>query len=144
MPFDVVHNGGRTLWVTADSASTYYKGQIVSLIGASKAMSISVKPLAVPAGAVDLTNFQIPYGVVVGFNRRTPRSATVGSMSLEYDTGVITQADQVARDWTGQEGMYSKGDPQPLIQITRITPETVLRGPICNGALGTEIGRAHV
>ena len=137
MPFDIAENGGRTLWVPMDSSSTYYKGQIVTLIAASKAMTIAVTPLAVPAGAVDLTNFQIPFGIVTGFNRRTPQSTTVGSMSLEYEAGIITQAAQLAREWAMAESMYSKGDPQPLIQITEITPNTILRGPICNAALGT-------
>ncbi len=126
------------MWVPVDGSSTYYMGQIVSIVAASKGMTLSaVVPLAVPAGAVDLTNFQIPYGVVTGFNTRTPTYATVGSMSLQYEAGVITQAAQLARDFVGAEGMYSKSDPQVLIQITRITPESVLRGPICNAALGT-------
>jgi hypothetical protein len=33
--------------------------------------------------------------------------------------------------------MYSKGDPQILLQITEILPTTVLRGPIYNAAYGT-------
>ncbi len=139
MPFSVIEGEGRTFWVASDGSSTYYMGQIVSFTPAVAANNTdgAIIPLAIPAGAADTTNMQIPAGVIVGFNRRTPRYTTVGSMSLEYDTGVVTQADQLARDWTGAEGMYTKGDPQVLIQIAEILPGTILRGPICNAALGT-------
>jgi hypothetical protein len=138
MPFDIVEGESRVLWTATDGSSTYYKGQLVSIVAASKAMIIgNVVPLAVPAGIADLTNFQIPFGVVIGFNRRSPRYTTVGSMSLEYDTAVITQEDQLARDWTGAEGMYTKGDPQVLLQVATINCTTILRGPICTSALGT-------
>ena len=138
MPFTIVEGEGRTLWCASDGSSTYYIGQLVSLVAASKAQILgTVVPLAVPAGVQDLTNFQIPFGVVVGFNALTPTYTTVGSASLQYATGVITQADQLARSWTGAEGMYSKGDPQLLIQVARIYPGTIIRGPICNAALGT-------
>lgn len=142
MPFDIIEGEGRTFWVSTDGSSTYYKGQLVSYTPATLTNETNgaVVPLAVSAGAADATNMQIIAGVVVGFNRRTPQYTTVGSMSLEYDTGVVTRAAQVARDWTGQEGMYSKGDPQVLIQIAEILPTTVLRGPICKSALGTAVG----
>jgi hypothetical protein len=33
--------------------------------------------------------------------------------------------------------MYKKGDPQPLVEVAVIGPQTVLKGSIYNGALGT-------
>ena len=136
--FEVVEGEGRTLWCATDGASTYYKGQLVTLIGASKAaVNGTVKPLAVPAGVADTTNFQVIFGVIVGLNRRNPQSVIVGSYSLEYEAGVVSQANQLAREFTGQEGMYTKGDPQVLVQVTEILPTTVIKGPICNNALGT-------
>ena len=141
MPFEVVEDEGRTLWVTSDGSSTFYKGQLVSIMAASKAnVNGTVVPLAVPAGAADTTNLQVPLGVVTGFNRRAPLLKTVGSWQLEYDAGVVTQANQLAREYTGAEGMYQKGDPQALIQITEILPETMIRGRICKGACGTAVG----
>jgi hypothetical protein len=139
MAFRVLEGEGRTFWAAGDGASTYYKGQIVSFTAASKAQTNgTVLPLAVPAGAGDLTNFQIPAGIVMAFNNRTPLTTTLGSKTVEYGGGTcITKAAQVARDWTGQEGMYSKADPQVLLQITEILPSTMLRGLICNAAYGT-------
>ncbi len=141
MPFEIIEHGGEApIWCATDGSSTYYMGQLVATVVASKAVGHNMVPLAVPQGAFDLTNFQIPFGVVVGLNRRTPRSTTVGSSSLNYDTGVTSQADQLARDYTGQEGMFTKGDPQVLIQVAEINEHTVLRGPVCNAALGTAPG----
>lgn len=140
MSFSIVEGEGRTFWAATDGSSTYYKGQLVSYTAASKAQTYgTVVPLAVPAGVTDITNFQIIAGVVVGFNRRTPQYTTVGSISCEYDTGVATQAALLARDYTGQEGMYSKGDPQVLVQIAEITSSTIIRGPFYNAAYGTAI-----
>ncbi len=139
--FTIVEGPVRTFWVPSDGTSTYYMGQILSYVAASKANTPgTVVPLAVPSGAADTTNLQIPAGVVVGFNRRTPRSVTVGTISREYDTGVVLMADEIAREYTGAEGMYSKGDPQVLIQIAEILPNTVLRGPVYNAAYGTAMG----
>lgn len=133
--FKVKEGVGRTLWVAGDGSSTYYIGQLVSLVAAGKAHTPgTVVPLAVPAGAADATNFQIPFGVVVGFNKRTTtRNSTYGL----YDGGVLTQALQLARDWVLNEGMYSKGDPQVLLKVAEILPSTVLEGPIYNAAYGT-------
>ncbi len=140
MAFTVVENPGRTLWCCTDGSSTYYLGQIVSLVTDSKAMiNGAVVPLPVPHGAADTTHFAIPYGVVVGINNRTPVFSTVGSLSIQSGAGVVTQAAQLARDWVGAEGMYSKGDSQLLVQVTEITPNTVLRGPYYLTTYGTAI-----
>jgi len=139
--FRVVENTIRTIWCATDGSSTYYVGQLVSLGAASKAATPgTVVPLAVPAGTADTTNFQQPFGVVVGTNNETPTYATVGSLSLESISGVLTQALQTARitsGFFGAEGMYAKGDPQPLVQVEVIGPTTVLQGPIYNAAYGT-------
>jgi len=138
--FTVVEGEGRTLWVAPDGASTYYKGQILSYTAASKAQTAgTVLPLAVPAGAGDLTNFQVVAGIVTGFNLKTPNNiTTLGSRKVEYAGGAqTTSASQLAVEKTGNEGMYGKGDAQLLIQMTEILPTTVIRGPIFNAAYGT-------
>lgn len=134
MGFKIAEGEGRTYWAATDGSSTYYMGQIVTAIAASKANTPGTcLPLAVPAGVADTTNFQVPIGIVVGFNDAIPTY----SNGIQYTTGVLTQAAQLARSWTGNEGMYAKGDPQVLVQIAEILPHTVIEGPICNAALGT-------
>ena len=133
----VATGGARTLWVSGDGSSTYYKGQLVSLVAASKAqVTGTVVPLAVPAGLADLSNFQVPFGVVLGFNDRSP---TWNSTILAESGGgaIATQAAQLARDVILGGGMYSPNDPQLLMKISIITPWTVLEGPIFNAAIGT-------
>lgn len=136
MAFNIVNriSNDPPLWCAGDGSSTYYVGQLVSIVAAAAAaVSGAVAPLAVPAGVADTTNKQIIFGVVVGVNNRTP----VSDPSLgEYGSSVTTQATQLGRLWLGQEGMYSKGDPQLLLQVERIFPTTVLHGNIYNGAIG--------
>ena len=137
MAFNIVEGEGRTYWVAADGSSTYYVGQIVSVIAASAAQTYgTVLPLAVPAGAFDATNLQVPCGIVTAINDRKPTyDSTTG---LQTVTGsYLTKAAQAARDWTGAEGMYVKSDPQVLLQITEILPQTIIRGTIFNAAYGT-------
>lgn len=136
MGFRVVEDTARTFWVSTDGSSTYYIGQLVTYMQASKAVAVggTVAPLAVPAGAADTTNFQCIAGVVTGINAYpAPLSNSTG----EYVTGVTTQATQLARDWRGNGGMYSPNDPQVLIQITEILPNTIVEGDIYNAAIGT-------
>ena len=51
MGFSILEGEGRTFWVAANGSSTYYIGQLVSYIAASKGQTNgTVVPLAVPAG----------------------------------------------------------------------------------------------
>lgn len=133
--FKIVENlMEKKLWCAMDGSSTYRVGQLVTVLAASKAaVPGAVKPLAVPAGAADTTNLQVIYGVVAGFNNRlNPTFDSTG----EYCAGVTTKAAQLARDWAFAEG-FSKGDPQPLVSVELIRPDTILRGSIYNATLGT-------
>ena len=142
MAFTIVNrNLEPPIWCSTDGSSTYYVGQLVSVIAASKANIVNgcCSPLAVPAGVADTTNFQIPWGVVIGINTYYDKYLSTTPFAT-YETGVLTQANQVARvssGFAGQEGMYVKGDPQVLLQVERIFPNTVLRGNIYNAAVGT-------
>jgi hypothetical protein len=131
-----IENPRRVVQMASDGSSVYYVGQIVTYIAASKAATPgTVLPLAVPAGAADTTNFQIPAGVVVGINNRTPvYGATLKANSV---TGLTTQATQLARDWGLNKGMYAIGDPQVLLDVAIIEPCSLIEGPIYNAAYGT-------
>ena len=131
----VIEGAGRTYWAATDGSSAYYMGQIVTVIKASAAnCNGTAVPLAVPAGAFDNTNMQIPIGIVGGFNVRYPSyDSTTG---LQKQTGVVTQANQLAVEQCCNEGMYVKGDVQLLVQITEILPHTVIRTPIFNTTYG--------
>jgi hypothetical protein len=128
--FSISEGDPRVVQMATDGTSTYYLGQLVAYSAAAKAATPgSVVPLAVPAGAFDTTNFQVIAGVVVGFNDMIQtQNAT---FNKQYSTGVVTQADQAARSfYNGGTGMYSPNDPQVLVQVALIHPDTVIRGPI--------------
>jgi hypothetical protein len=127
--FEIAEGTARTFQAMTDGTSTYYLGQLVSFSAASKAATPgTVVPLAVPAGAFDTTNFQTIAGIVVGISDKTQTFATMG----QYTTGVVTQAAQLARDYyNGGTGMYAPRDPQVLLTVAEITPNTVIRGSIC-------------
>ena len=130
MGFKVVENEIRTIWAPMDTTSTptLYNGQLVQVTGDG------VGPLAIAGGVADTTNKQVIYGVVVGSNNRTP--VYDSTYSTDKITAVITQAAQTARDWTGQEGVWVKGDPQCMVQIAVIDARTVLSAPIYNATIG--------
>jgi len=135
MSFRVVEGEPKLRWVAGDGTSTYYIGQLLSYITTTAAATPgTVIPMLLPNGAADTTNKQVVAGVVVGFNNRAQTSNSTG----QYDGGTcVAQATQLARDWMFQEGMYVKGDPQVLIQMAEVTPETMIEGDIRNAAVGT-------
>lgn len=138
MAFSILEGEGKAFWAATDGSSTYYLGQIVVYNSAANAsLNGTVAPITLSSGAGDTTLKQVIAGVVVGFNDRTP--AYDSTTGLQSRAGVVSQANQLARDWTGQEGMYVKGDPQLLVQVSPIYPHTLLRGPVFNAAYGTAI-----
>lgn len=130
--FEIAEGTARTITAATDGTSTYYLGQLVAFQAASKAATPgTVVPLAVPAGAYDTTNFQVPAGIVTGISDATQTyDSTTGLQSV---TGVVTQAAQLARLYhnVGPTGMYAPRDPQVLLTIALINPTTIIRGPIC-------------
>jgi hypothetical protein len=132
-----IENPHRVVQFPGDTTSTYYVGQIVSFTAASKAaIPGAVVPLAVASGVADLANQQVIAGVVVGFNNRTPvYDATLKANSAGGT--IVTQAQQLARDWALNKGMYVIGDPQLLIDVAIIDPCSLIEGPIFAGAYGT-------
>ena len=142
MGFYVVEGSPKPLWMPVDYtiAVPLYIGQLVygGRAGGSGNTSLSgIAPLVAGAGYIDTTGKYVPFGVVSGLATRGGRTYS-STYLTEYDTSVNTQAELVARDTVGVEGMISKTDPIVAVQITRIMgTNTVLKGPICAGALGT-------
>jgi hypothetical protein len=135
MSFEVM-NPAYVTWMPVDyngsTSQTCYVGQFVTL-GATGNHS-GVKPWVV-AGAADTTTDVVPFGVVVGTNNRTPLYSS--TYSAEYVTSVQSQANQVSRDTTGAEGMWSKGDPCAMVQVAVIGPGSIIKGKIFNATYGT-------
>jgi len=120
-----------------DSADVLYVGSAVSTINESAAASGGCAPMAAAAGAGDTTDKTVPFGIVVGTNNRTPLFNT--TYQAEYITDVQSQAAQIAREYTGQEGMWSKGDPMAFVEVGVIGMDSLIKGRIYNAAFGTAI-----
>lgn len=129
--FEVVYSPLQPIWVPVDTTDTLAQGMLLYYGKRVNANTGGVKVLAAASGNCNLTNGTSPWGVVVGDNNATPVYSTLSTALVKVPTitGVDTAAAQLARDWRLAEGgMYSKGDPQPMVQVVRITPETVLKG----------------
>jgi hypothetical protein len=115
-------------------ARTLYVGELVRAGKATKAEQ-GVLALGAATGASDTTGKNIPFGVVIGHNNRTPVYSS--TYNTEYTASVQTAAAQVARDYIGAEGTWSKGDPQAMVQIAILDHQTVIKGKIFNSSWGT-------
>lgn len=137
--FEVISDPVRTIWLPVDCPAgtgvTLYVGQLVD--AGFNSSSGGAEAHGAPAGVGDITNDNNMFGVVVGTNNRTPLFNT--TYKSEYITGVNTAALQLARAWTGAQGMWGPSDPAAMVQVAVISPETVLKGKIFQGSYGTVI-----
>lgn len=137
MAFEIAESTARTIWLPVDGTSTVYVGQIVYM-GLATPAGTGVITLGAASGASNTSNKFTPLGIIVGTNNRTPLFNS--TYMTEYITGVNSVAAQAARLPEGfgmAEGMWSKSDPQPLVQVALIDQTTYIKGPIRNAALAT-------
>lgn len=125
------------LWAPVNNNDTVREGMIVEMGENAANAGDGVISIGAAAGDADTTGKAVPYGIIIGTNNLTKvYNATDGGEEI---TGVVTQATQVARRWFGQEGMWSKGDPQALVQLALIDATTRIKIPIFNSTWGTAI-----
>jgi hypothetical protein len=139
MGFKVVEGTVREVWAPVDfsnSAKTLYQGGIVSAsLGSNLPAGDGIVTLGAAAGAVDTTGKAVPMGVILGFNNSADSQAYTSG--LETGVSVGTQAAQKARAQRGVEGIYPKKDGRLFAKLAVIGPNTILEGPLYNGAYGT-------
>jgi hypothetical protein len=132
MGFYVDQGSPRTVWAPIDTVTgtSLYVGQLVK----NDSVSLNgMAPLAAASGTTDKSQLQAIYGVVVGDNNATSKNlATYGQYQINQNTVALQAADKKI----GNSGMYSIGDPQPLVKVAVINPNTVLRGNIYNATVG--------
>jgi len=136
--FSVVEAPLRTIWCPVHyNAVTLYVGQLVVAGGVTSAMCGAVKAWT-PAGVYDTTADQMPWGVVVGTNNKEP--VFDSTYKAEYITSVQSQANLLARKWayasTGTGTMFGPHDPQAMVKVAVIGPQTVLKGRIFTTTYG--------
>lgn len=129
-----------TVWRPVDATDKYYVGQLVRT-AADGTGGDGVAVCGAASGAADTTGKKILEGVINGFNDVVPTyedGIDVAGFGGQEMAGVVTQADQLARNYFGGEGsMISKGDPAPLAEVLLIDSSTWIKAPIYNGSYGT-------
>jgi hypothetical protein len=124
----------QTAWFPlAGGADTLYVGQLVAW-GADG----GVTPAGQAAGAYDTTDNNAIAGIIIGVNDLTQTNdATYNTVSVTAVADGTAQATYNARNWFGQEGMWSKGDSQHLVQVALLDPTTRVKIPVFATAYGT-------
>lgn len=130
MGFEVVHcdTSDQRLWSPVINTDTLYVGQL--LVAGNE----GVAPLAGATGAGDTTGKQVPWGVVIGTNKKTPTfNATYNADSITY----VAASSAGSEDYVGVEGPWKKNDRTAQVEYLPLTATTVLRAPLYTDTLGT-------
>jgi len=135
MGFSVVHGSPQTIWVPVEPSEVVYTG---SIVGVDTGTPLDgVQPLPVAAGASNTTNKDIPFGVVVGNNNVSGNIQYDSTLNAEYITQVAAGSVYGnSTKYANVEGPWAKGDPQAMVEVDVISPETVLRGYLHNATVG--------
>jgi hypothetical protein len=132
MSFWVRMGSPMNLWIDVDATDVIRTGSLVCYDGHITAGAF---PMGIATGTCDSTDKEVPFGVVIGSNDRTPvYDAT--SYLCNYTTGVTSIANIAARDWIGAEGQHQKGDGAAKVEVAVIAPGTVITGRIFKSAYG--------
>jgi hypothetical protein len=134
MSFRVIHGSPQNIWVDVDATDTLYVGQLV-MHGDNARANTGCEPLGVASGTSDKTGLNLPFGIILGNNNRTPVYDT--TYLCNSIVGVTTQAAIAARDWIGAEGPHAKGDGAAKVEIAIVDPSTVIEGKCFDTTYGT-------
>jgi len=126
------------IWVPVKTSTTVYNGSLVGW-DTSAAADEGVLPLPAAAGVGNATNYDVPFGVVIGNNEKNPIYSTTYLAEGTTQGGTADPHGGPAREYVGLEGPWSKNEGTSFVKIAVITPSTILRAPIRLGAIGTNI-----
>ena len=134
MAFSIVKNAGEKIWVPVEPSATIYNGSIVAVNSSGLADGIAALPVAV--GVSNTTNYDIPYGVVLGNNLKTQLyNTTYKTNYITAPAGGSSHGDTT--EYAMTDGVFGKAkQPMVLVELIKGT-NTTLRGNIFNAAVGT-------
>jgi hypothetical protein len=135
MPIEVVSGSPQTIWTPIKDAATVYVGGLVTCDSSAPAEGVEQLPDA--AGVFNETNNDIPLGVCIGTNRRSPLFNTTYKCEYITDPGATDAHDGASIEYWTQGDIWAKGDPIAMAKVALITPSTILRASIYNAAVGT-------
>jgi len=131
----VVQGSPQNIWVPVVAAGTTYVGGIVCT--GQNALDEGVKMLPDASGVDDVDNQNVPFGVIIGNNLKVPTYNTTYKCQYMGAPAAADAHDGASKEYYGVEGPWSKGDPVPMVKVSVITPDTVLRAPLYVAAVGT-------
>jgi hypothetical protein len=112
-----------------------YVGQIVA-VDATTPLE-GVMPLPVAAGVNNLTNEDVPMGIVIGFNANACDAVFSAAKGLQQMTAPAAGAAwHSTAHYRGVEGPWSRGDKIAMAHIHHIDPSTVIRGDLFDTTYG--------
>jgi hypothetical protein len=136
MGITVAHGSPYNIWVPLDAAVTVLVGSIVCIdtTDIANADGVIMRPMA--DGVANITNYDIPFGVCIGTNELTPNFDTTYKAEKTVAAAAADPHDGSTREYAMVEGPWGRNQ-WSMVEISVITPSTVLRAPIYNAAVGT-------
>lgn len=128
-------NSFRTIWVPIKPAVTVYVGGLVGIDISAPSEGVEMLPVAV--GVANKTNNDIPYGIVIGTNRKEPLFDSTNKCEYITAPAAADAHDGASIEYAMVEGPWAKGDPIPMVKIDLLSPMSVIRAPIYATAVGT-------
>lgn len=128
MGFHVVHDNPMTVWCPIVDLDTIFVGQIVA-----NQVNEGIVPIGAATGAADTSGKQVPYGVVVGTNLRTPAYDATNLTDKITDLSPNGNTTEYAMI----EGVWAKGDKVAMAEVALIDATTVLEGRLFTDSIGT-------
>lgn len=144
MGFSIAQGTPHCIWAPVCVAETLYVGQLVrsnnegvEALAAAAGKGSQVHKMATVALISDGASANnLPFGVVIGTNKRVPTfDSTYKTESITYVAPNTATAD----DYAMVEGPWAKGDLMSMVRIALITSETVLRGQLYDSSFGTAL-----
>jgi len=134
MSMSIVHGSYQSIWVPIKPSATIYVGGLVGMDISSQSEGVEMLPDA--AGVANKTNNDIPFGIVIGTNRKEPLYSSTYKTEYITDPGPTDPHDGASIEYVLVEGPWAKGDPIAMVKIDILLPGAVIRAPIYNAAVG--------
>ena len=131
---EIVQGSPQSIWVPIKPSATIHVGDLVCIDQSGLDEGVIVRGQA--DGVADTTNKDVPFGICIGTNRKNPVFSSTYNAEYITDEGV-TGLRTSTTEYVGVEGPWGKGDKRAMVKVALITPNTVLRAPIYNNAVGT-------
>ena len=132
MSFSVIHNSPQDIWVPLEYSTTIYMGGIVGWDATEVASNDGVQMLPVAAGAFNVTNYDIPFGVAIGHNLRRPVFNTTAKCEYLTSTTPLASTTEYVSHGSSE---YPMGGREAFAKVSVINPCTVLRGSLVDSAV---------